>query len=114
MSWPVGAERKISLSNLRAMPLSDKKVIIGEYTVDREAEAQAAEIVGTRYPNLFVITTSEGKNHVLCDLRSNAHIGPMKKWVGSSMAYVIPADSISIPTNLEEIVELKMEYIPEK
>lgn len=52
------------MSNVRALPLSGKKVVIGEYMVDHIAEEKAAEFIRENYPDLFVVTTPEGKHQI--------------------------------------------------
>jgi len=61
---PVGVERKISLSNIRSLPLTDKAVVIGDHTHDREAEEQADVILKNTYPEIDVLITYDGKKQI--------------------------------------------------
>lgn len=61
---PGAAERKTSLSNVLSLPLSLERVVIGEYTIDRETEKKADAIARDSYPDLIIITTSQGKRFI--------------------------------------------------
>jgi len=62
--WPDAVERKISLSNIRSLGVSDHKILIGEYSVDEVAEARAEKLITTNCPDLMVLTTPEGKKQI--------------------------------------------------
>lgn len=64
MSSPAGVERKISLSNIRSLPVTGEKILIGEYAVDAEAEERAGTFLMATHPDLLVITTPEGKRQI--------------------------------------------------
>ena len=61
---PAAAERTTSLSNVRSLRLAEKKIMIGEYSADLDREKQAEIIVAENYPELMVVTSSEGKKQV--------------------------------------------------
>lgn len=52
------------MSNVRALPVSDRAILIGEQSIDRELEAQAETLARQSYPNLSVITTPQGKKQI--------------------------------------------------
>ncbi len=54
----------MSLSNIRPIRLSEKKVLIGEYSVDSQAEEKAEKIIKSSYPELMVITSPDGKRQI--------------------------------------------------
>jgi len=54
----------MSLSNVRSLRMADQRVVIGEYTIDVEAEKRAEELLTSEYPELMVITTVEGKRQL--------------------------------------------------
>lgn len=58
------AGRKISLSNIRSLTVSEDRIIIGEYSVDQEAENRAENLLISSYPELMVILTPEGKRQI--------------------------------------------------
>lgn len=64
MSSPAAAGRKISLSKVLSIPLTNAKVLIGEYSIDREAEQKAEKLLQTKYPGLMVLHSIEGKKQV--------------------------------------------------
>jgi flagellar assembly protein FliH len=56
--------RKTSLSNVLSLPLSEERVMIGEYTIDQELERKAEAIARTSYPDLVIITTHQAKRYI--------------------------------------------------
>jgi flagellar assembly protein FliH len=52
------------LSNVRSLPLAEKKVLIGEYAMDREIQARAETLVREAYPEIVIITSPEGKKQI--------------------------------------------------
>lgn len=64
MSYPAGAERTTSLSNIRSIKLARQKILIGDYAVDKKAEEKAEALIGNSYPELSIITTVEGKKQI--------------------------------------------------
>ncbi len=61
---PVGAGRKISLSNVRSLRLADTMVYIGEDAVDQKAQEEAERLLQNIHPDLKVTTTAEGKRQI--------------------------------------------------
>lgn len=54
----------MSLSNVRSLPMTDQKVVIGEYAIDRAAETRAEDLMHKSYPELKILTTPEGKRQI--------------------------------------------------
>lgn len=52
------------MSNVLSLPMSDERVMIGEYTVDQELEKKADDVARTSYPELVIITTLQGKRYI--------------------------------------------------
>lgn len=52
------------MSNIRSLPLSGRRVLIGEYAVDHEAEIKAEELLMQSHPDLMIISTPEGKRQI--------------------------------------------------
>lgn len=54
----------MSLSNAGALKVSKDKVMIGEYMIDQEAEANAEKLLQQSFPDLLIITSHEGKRQI--------------------------------------------------
>lgn len=52
------------MSNVRTLALDDKKILIGEYSINREAEQEATRLLQTDYPGLIIVSSPEGKKQV--------------------------------------------------
>ncbi|MEE9441144.1 MAG: FliH/SctL family protein [candidate division Zixibacteria bacterium] len=52
------------MSKVLSIPLTDARVLIGEYSIDREAEEKAEMLLQKKYPGLMVMTSAEGKKQV--------------------------------------------------
>ncbi|MFH1700036.1 MAG: FliH/SctL family protein [Candidatus Zixiibacteriota bacterium] len=52
------------MSKVLSLPLANDKVLIGEYSIDYEAERKAESLLQTEYPGLMVLTSPEGKKQI--------------------------------------------------
>ncbi|MCK5127149.1 MAG: hypothetical protein KAR42_12920 [candidate division Zixibacteria bacterium] len=52
------------MSRIRSLKMTDNKIMIGEYSADMEREQRAEILIQQNYPELMVITSTEGKKQV--------------------------------------------------
>ncbi len=52
------------MSRIRSIPVSKRKVLIGEYSIELETEKKARTLLLEKYPNLIIVTTPDGKTQI--------------------------------------------------